>query len=48
MNIEKLYSTARGGKCYGRTIKYVLENSFYKGVASRKDNKVKNIGLILI
>ena len=40
--------TARGGKWYGGTIKYVLENSLYKGLAHYKDNKVKNIGLALI
>jgi len=48
MNIENLYSTARGGKWYGGAIKYVLENSLYKGLAHYKDNKVKNIGLALI
>jgi len=40
--------TARGGKRYGGTIKYVLEYSLYKGLTHYKENKVKNIGLALI
>ena len=31
-----------------RTIKYILENPLYKGIAHYKDNKVKNIDLALI
>ena len=48
MNIEKLYSTARGGKWYGRPIKYMLENPFYRGTAHYKGNKVKNKELALV
>jgi len=48
MNIEKLYSTSRSGKWHGRTIKYMLENPLYKGVAHYKDNKVKNKELALV
>ena len=31
-----------------RTIKYMLENSLYKGTAHYKDNKVKNKELALV
>jgi len=44
---EKGISPARGGKWYAGTIKYILENPLYKGIAHYKDNKVKNIGLAL-
>ena len=47
MYIEKLYSTARGGKRYGGTIKYILENPLYKGIAHYKENNVKNKDLAL-
>jgi len=47
MNIEKFYPIARGGKWHDKTIKYMLENSLYKGIAHYKDNKVKNIDLAL-
>jgi site-specific DNA recombinase len=39
---EKGVPTARGSKWHGRTIKYILENPLYKGMAHYKDNKVKN------
>lgn len=45
---EKGVSTARGGKWHGRTIKYMLENSLYKGTAHYKYNKVKNKELSLV
>ena len=44
---EKGVPTTRGGKWYAGTIKYILENPLYKGVAHYKDNKVKNIDLVL-
>ena len=47
VNIEKLYTTARGGKWHGRTIKYMLENPLYKGTAHYKENNVKNRDLSL-
>jgi len=31
---------ARGGKWYGGTIKYILENSLYKGMAHYNNNKI--------
>lgn len=40
--------TARGGKWYARTIKYILENPLYKGELSYKDNTVKRADLTLI
>jgi len=39
---EKGIPTARGGKWYAGTIKYILENSLYKGMAHYKNTKVKN------
>ena len=40
--------SARGKQWYGGTIKYILENPLYKGIAHYKENKVKNISLALI
>lgn len=40
--------TARGGKWYARTIKYILENPLYKGELSYKENTVKREDLTLI
>ena len=48
MNIEKFYSTSRGGKWHGRTIEYMLENPLYKCNAHYKGNKVKNKELALV
>jgi hypothetical protein len=45
---EKGVPTARGGKWYAGTIKYILENPLYKGMAHYKDNKFKNNELALI
>lgn len=45
---EKGIPSPRGKRWYGGTIKYILENPLYKGIAHYKDNKVKNIGLALI
>jgi len=44
---EKGVPTARGGKWYAGTIKYILENPLNKGMVHNKDNKVKNIDLAL-
>jgi len=44
---EKGIPTARGGKWYAGTIKYILENPLYKGMTHYKDNKVKNKDLAL-
>jgi len=45
---KKGVPTARGGKWYAGTIKYILENPLYKGIVHYKDNKVKNKGLSLV
>jgi len=45
---KKNIPTARGKRWYAGTIKYILENPLYKGIAHYKDNKVKNIGLALL
>ena len=39
--------TIKGGKCYAGTIKYILENPLYKGIAHYKENNVKNKDLSL-
>ena len=39
---EKNMPTARGGKWYGRTIKYMLENPLYRRIAHYKGIKCKN------
>jgi len=44
---EKSVPTARGGKWYAGTIKYILENPLYKGIAHYKENNVKNKDLAL-
>jgi len=48
MNIEKFYPTIIGGKYHNKTIKYILENPLYKGIAHYKDNNIKNRELALI
>jgi len=45
---EKNIPTARGNKWYGGTIKYMLENSLYKGILHYKGNKSKNDSLALV
>jgi len=45
---EKGIPSARGKRWYGGTIKYILENPLYKGIAYYKDNKVKNVDLALL
>jgi len=44
---EKGLPAARGGKWYAGTIKYILENPLYKGIAHYKENNVKNKDLAL-
>ena len=44
---EKGVPTTRGGKWYAGTIKYILENPLYKGIAHYKENNVKNKDLAL-
>ena len=44
---EKGVPTARGGKWYAGTIKYILENPLYRGMAHYKENNVKNKDLAL-
>lgn len=39
--------TARGGKWYAGTIKYILENPLYRGITHYKENNVKNKDLSL-
>lgn len=48
MNIEKFYTTVRGGTYHNSIIKCMLENPLYKGTTHYKDNKVKNKELALI
>jgi len=45
---EKDVTTTRSGKWYTGTIKYILENPPYKGIAHYKDNEVKNKELALV
>jgi len=45
---EKGAPTAKGSKWYGGTIKYILENPLYKGIAHYKENNVKNKDLALL
>ena len=44
---EKGVPATRGGKWYAGTIKYILENPLYKGIAHYKENNVKNKDLAL-
>jgi len=45
---EKGMPTARGGKWYDGTIKYILKNPLYKGIVHYKENNVKNKDLALV
>jgi len=45
---SKQIQSARGGKWYAGTIKYILENSVYKGFLEYTDIKVKRADLALI
>lgn len=45
---DKQIPTARGGKWYAGTIKYILDNSIYKGFLEYTDIKVKRADLALI
>ena len=45
---EKAITTTKGGKWYAGTIKYILENPLYNGIAHYKENKIKNKDLALV
>ena len=45
---EKGVPTARGGKWYAGTIKYILENPLYKGMVCYKENKMENKELVIV
>ncbi|MCK4252420.1 recombinase family protein [candidate division WOR-3 bacterium] len=44
---EKGVPTTRGCEWYTGTIKYILENPLYRGIAHYKENSVKNKDLAL-
>ena len=44
---KKGVPTTGGGKWYAGTIKYILENPLYGGIAHYKENNVKNKDLAL-
>lgn len=48
LNNFNIPTSSGKGKWYGRTVKYILENPLYKGVAHYKEIKVKNIDLALL
>lgn len=48
LNNKRISTVKGGGRCHGRTIKYILENLLYKGNTHYKSNKVKNKELALI
>ncbi|MBA7500120.1 hypothetical protein ES704_02873 [subsurface metagenome] len=48
LNNLNIPTSSGRGKWYGRTVKYILENPLYKGVAHYKEIKVKNIDLALL
>jgi len=45
---ERGISTARGGRWYAGTVKYILNNPLYKGVIKYKDVEVKRTDLALL
>ncbi len=48
LNNLNIPTSSGKGKWYGRTVKYILENPLYKGIAHYKEIKVKNIDLALL
>ena len=48
LNKLNIPTSSGKGKWYGRTVKYILENPLYKGVAHYKEIEVKNIDLALL
>ena len=48
LNNLNIPTSSGRGKWYGRTVKYILENPLYKGVAHYKEIEVKNIDLALL
>jgi len=48
LNNLNIPTSSGKGKWYGRTVKYILENPLYKGVAHYKEIEVKNIDLALL
>jgi len=48
LNEREIPTSTGRGKWYGRTVKYILENPLYKGIAHYKEIKVKNIDLALL
>jgi len=48
LNKLNIPTSSGKGKWYGRTVKYILENPIYKGIAHYKEIEVKNIDLALL
>ncbi|MBA7517498.1 hypothetical protein ES705_09552 [subsurface metagenome] len=48
LNKLNIPTSSGRGRWYGRTVKYILENPLYKGVAHYKEIEVKNIDLALL
>ena len=48
LNNLNIPTSSGKGKWHGRTVKYILENPIYKGIAHYKEIKVKNIDLALL
>ncbi|MBA7515455.1 hypothetical protein ES705_07495 [subsurface metagenome] len=48
LNERGIPTSSGKGRWYGRTVKYILENPLYKGVAHYKEIEVKNIDLALL
>jgi len=48
LNNLNIPTSSGKGRWYGRTVKYILENPLYKGIAHYKEIEVKNIDLALL